>query len=186
MNLFISDITQRFEPFSKMTQRIEPSFAWLKDLSLLFFFFFLKKWPSRIEPSFSTWLKELNLLFQHDWKNWTFFLHWLKELILFKKYDLQELKLLKNMTQRIEPLFLWLKDVNILSVWLKELNFFFSKKKIQLKELNLFWIWRKEFNPFFLTMTQRIQPSFLEYDAKNWTSFFNVTLRIEPLFFWYY
>ena len=63
----------------------------------------------------------------------------------------------------------------------KNWTFFFKKKK-QLKELNLFWIWRKEFNPFFLTMTQRIQPSFLEYDAKNWTSFFNVTLRIEPLF----
>ena len=168
MNLFISDITQRFEPFSKMTQRIEPSFAWLKDLSLLLF---LKKWPSRIEPSFSTWLKELNLLFQHDWKNWTFFLHWLKELILFKKYDLQELKLLKNMTQRIEPLFLWLKDVNIFSVWLKELNFFLKKKynsknwtffEYDAKNSTLFsWLWRKEFNPLFLNMTQRIEPLFL-------------------------
>ena len=36
------------------------------------------------------------------------------------------------------------------------------------KELNLF-VRLKELNPFSLNMTQRIEPFFFEYDAKNWT-----------------
>ena len=52
----------------------------------------------------------------------------------------------------------------------------------------------KEFDPFFW-MTHRLEPSFLEYDSKNWTlfqydsqnwtCFSNTTQRIKPFFLWH-
>ena len=73
-----------------------------------------------------------------------------------------------NMTQRIEPFF----------VGLKELNFSYMTQRIE-----PFFVWLKELN--FSNMTQRIEPFFFEYDAeydtKNWT-FFCMTQELLNLF----
>ena len=94
-------LTQRIEPFSNMTQRIEllswlriELFLWLKELSSFFqndskillnttqrieLFF---EYDSKYWTSFSIWLKELNLLLANDSKTWTLFYKCLKELNL--------------------------------------------------------------------------------------------------------
>ena len=122
-------VTHRTEPFFHMIHRIEPFFStWLKELNLFFLtclinFFFCKKF------------KELNLLlsmtqriepFEHDSKNWTFFEH-----------DSQKWTLFFSITQRMEHLRVWLKELDIFSfdsknwtfcfTWLQEQNFFYSK-----------------------------------------------------------
>ena len=105
---------------------------------------------------------------------------------------------------------IWLKELNLLSKWLKELLLCFS---IWLEELNpLFWIclnelnpfvdWLRELNPvFFFNMTQRLDPlqkfdfqelnllkiwikglNFWKCDSKHWTLFFNMSQRIKPTF----
>ena len=58
--------------FEKMTHRIEPFFSiWLKELNLL------QNMTQKIEPLFKLWLEESNIfsieLFQSDLKNWTLF-----------------------------------------------------------------------------------------------------------------
>ena len=160
-------MTQRIEPFFNMTQRIEPSFEdvsmdWtfflrLNDL-ILFFFKKKKKWPSRIQPFWKIWLKELNffvlfkelnLFFENYSQNYIFFSIWLTEMWLNWTFFF-------NMTQRIEPLFF----LNMTP----EIEPFFSAC---LKEIELFTMWLKELN-FFWILTQRIE-FFLEDDAKNWT-----------------
>ena len=187
--LYFLNLTQRINwtIFSNMTKRIEPFFSNMTQSNDLFFFEydsqnwfffeydsqnwtffvpFLWIWPKnwtpfflnmthRIEPfNFWKWLTELNLLFSwlkalnlflNDSKNWTYF--W--------------------MTQRIELIFEWLKELNFLK-WLKELNFF----QFRLTEMN----------PFFFEYDQRIGLFILEFDAKNWTfCFLSMTQRIEPL-----
>ena len=178
MNLF------QFDSRIDFFQCDSKNWIWLKGLNLYF-----HSMTQRIEPSFSTWLKELNLLSKYDSKNWTFFSTMTQKIELsFRnietvswKYDskiwtsfliiwLKELNLLSdNMTQRIELFVI---------ISLKELNFFFL---MWLEELNPFYIWLKELN-FFLNLTQRIEP-FLWIWLKELNHFLNVTLRIEPLFF---
>ena len=144
----------------------------------------------RIEP-FSLNLTQRNehLFLSSDAKNWTI--------------------LSRNMTQRIEPcvkkkenrtlekgliefnLFLWTssqcdsKSWSLFSRWREELNL--SCFPIWLKELKYFLQFDSK-NCFFY-MTQRVElflnltwNFFIEYDSKNWTSFLNMTQRIDPFF----
>ena len=163
--------------FEIMTQRI---FLWKKWLKLFFernltqrigpflcltqrIVFFLK--TQRIEPFF--------LLDATNWtfclfaaKNWAFFWKLLKELNLF------------CMTLRNE----------LFQIWLTELNFFSNMtQRIYLKNIFL-----KDLNPFlfdsknwpFSNMTQRIEPFFFEYDAKNWTLLLRIWRKeLNPFFF---
>ena len=87
-----------------------------------------------------TWLKDLNPLFEHIAKNWTLvkmtqriepsFLHDSKTwAFFFKKYDLQELNLLKNMTRRIGPFLAWLKDLNLFFLIMTQRIHFFIRVK---------------------------------------------------------
>ena len=142
LNPFSFEYDSKNWNFSDMTQRIETFLRWLIELN--FFLHESKNWTffcnmtQRNEPSFATWLEQLNLLF------------YITQLI--------EPSFWKTTIQRIELLF------------------------IRLKELNLFWIWRKELNLFFANMTQRIElflffsnmtqriDLFKKHDLKNWTS----------------
>ena len=113
---------------------------------------------------------------------------------------IEQFYLIKNITQRIELLFLkitqriesfltWLKELNFFPVWLTELNFF----GIRLTEMDLFleydaknwtlisWIWRKELNRLIFENYSQNWTFFFR-DSKNWT-FFHMTQRIE-LIFW--
>ena len=114
-----------------VTQRIEPSFSWLKELNLFLrdsmnwiFFVFQRIVPlllnvtQRIESLLKNWsfLTYMNSTFfwtfSYDSKNWTFF----------------------DMTRRIEPFWMWLKELKFSTenkskngffrMWLKELKFF--------------------------------------------------------------
>ena len=104
------------------------------------------------------------------------------------------------MTQRIEPSFekFDFQELNLLKIWLKELNLFFSLTQkiapffpVWLTELNLFLIWVPEFNSSKKKKTQRIElfkkkedsknwTLFVEYDSQNWSLFLNMSQRIEP------
>ena len=106
------------------------------------------------------WLIELNLFF------WTFS-RWLKELKSFCSMTPRvQLFLCSNMSQRIDPFFFKLTELNPL--------FFFKMSQ------------RIEY--FFQKNAQRIEPLFhLNYyflhDSMNWT-FFNLTRRVESFQIW--
>ena len=164
-------LTQRIELFLTRTDRIGPfSWIWLRELNFFLGFlhvYFFQKWCRELNPFF----------FEYDAKNWTLFS--------------------LNVTQRIEPFFLWM--------WRQELELF---SWIWRKELNPFLIWSKETNFYFSDMNdskncffkQKIlnELNFLKYDSKNWTFepcvkkktqrvelfkiFFEMTHRIEPFF----
>ena len=166
-----------------MTQRIE-SFFLVKKIDTLNWTL-LFNMTHRIEPFFSTWLKELNFFFeQYDSKNCTFLCKiWLNLLNLFAQYGSKNWTLSYEKTQRIE-LFIYHDSQNwtffnlthriqpffstrvistnwTFSVWLMELNLLF---------MNLFSIWLKEMNSF-------------QYDSKKWTRF-NMTQRTELVSIW--
>ena len=114
--------------------------------------------------------KELNFFcLIYDSKNWTFFWIWFKES-----------NLLFYMTQTLFQI--WHRIGLILSIWLKELNFFNMtqriqclKKKVDAKNWTFFsWIWRKELNLSY--MTQRIEFSFEHFESKIWI-FVNMTQK---------
>ena len=214
LNIFL--VSQRIGPFLNMTQRIELFFR-LTELNLLFSVtqrivsFFIKiTW--RIEPSFFGYVSmNWTTFFVDDSKIWTlFFPYDSKTWAFFQKYDLQELNLLKNMTQRIE----------LFKYGSKNWTFPFFLKTHRIKDW-FFSIWLKAFNPPFFNLTQRIEPSFYKWledlnfllqkclkelnlswknDSKNWFSekyqsdylnflmtqrielFWNMTFRTEPFF----
>ena len=122
-----------------------------------------------------------------------------KELnFFFFQYDS---KIFFNMTRRIEPFFI---------TWLKDLVFFFTKKKTQRIWLlmthrlepsfqNIFTQkkWLEELIPFFIVTLKffffeiRIrltELNFFQYDSQNWTCFFFLNMTfffdIELFFFW--
>ena len=173
--------------FFQKSQIIDFFSVWLKELNLV-----SKK--KRLRESnflFKKWLIELNLFlwtsFQYDSKSWSLFSFWLEEL---------------------KPMFF--------SKCLKELNFSFTWATFLHDSKNwIFSMWRKDFfkltprvePTFSMTqrndfvspndsknwiMTQRMEPLFFEYDAKNWMLFvwiwrtelnpfsLNMTQRIEP------
>ena len=131
-----------------MTQRIEPFFSTChKVLTYLF-------WKIR--------LKEKNLFFQFDSKNW-----------IFVQFDSKNWMLFENMTQRMNAF--WKYDSKnwtlFLKIWLKELN----TLKICLKEFNTFWKnGLEELNPF-LNMTPRIEPLW-KHNSQKWTMFEKIWL----------
>ena len=189
IELFIKDTknwTSLYEPLLNMTQRVE-----------VFFQDDAKNWTF--------------LVFQYDSKNWTFFFKNVQgiEPLFYMNYFFTWLELnslLINTTQRVEfftkndskcwtPFWIWLKELNLFCIGLKELNFFFnhmtqriepcfvwvqnwifSKKKIHpkkwLKELNLFETWLTELNFFETKKTHRIETDLrgLPSDVQKWTT----------------
>ena len=171
---------KELNPLHKMTQRIEP--------------FFLKVWPStiepfekydskdwtllfnmtqRIEPSFHKWLEDLNFLLQICLIESNFFLkkkkkRWLQELIFWKYQSKYRNFIL--MTQRIELFFL--KNMTHGTE-----PFFHVTHGIE----PFFPTWLIVIESFFFDMTQRIEP-FLEYDSKSWKFFMNFWLKELNLF----
>ena len=200
-----------------MTQRIDPFFFEYDAKNWTFFFFNITQ---RIEPlfeydsknwiSFWVWLKKSNFFFfEYDSMNRTHFLEcesnwnfWLKNSqkkknkIDFFTWPEESNPLFFNMTQRIEPFSIGLKDSMLFSLtqrielclnrtdrigpfflnmtqrieifsWFFYMSTFF---KNDAENWTLFlWIWRKELNPFFF-----------ECDVKNLIFFLNMTQRIEP------
>ena len=178
------------------SQRIEPPFfqydstnrtpffcMWLMFSYVLKnrFFIWLKEWylTQRLEIYvFEIWFKEL--FFYDDSQTWSFF---------SKKYDAKNF-FLKNMSQRIEPFFVWLKELNPFLYDSKNWTLFVWRKRIEpvcfeydaenwtfflicRKELSFFFFakfWLKELSHFFLNRTERIE-------------LFYMTYRIEPLLF---
>ena len=126
----------------------------------------------RIEPCFLI----------YDSKTWA----------LFQKYDLQELNLLKNVIQRIEPFFLNMTYRNFKSWFVlfkydsqnsKSWTFLQMTRRLELSSRNL----SQRIIPFW-KMTRRIgflkniknKDTFSFDDSKNWTFFWNITHRTEP------
>ena len=119
-------------------------------------------------------------------RTWLFFFQY--ESKVFSKW-VEELNSFLNMTHRIDPFSIGLKDLMLFSltqrielfltrtdrigpfswIWLRELNFFLGFLHVY-----FFQKWCRELNPFFF-----------EYDAKNWTFFFLWMWRKElnPFFF---
>ena len=151
-------MTQRIELFEE-TQWIE-YFLWSKELNLFCWMwskeFFCWMWPEELNHCWKTW--RIDPFHQHDWELnpfWTF------------SYDSKKWTFFE-MTQRIKPFWMWLKELN-----------FFYKKWVQEW---IFRMWLKELKFSNMTLTE-LNISFLEYDAQNWTSLFsNMTHRIEHLF----
>ena len=141
-----------------MTQRIGPFLFWKNDSKNWTFLYdsknrthflmwlfskkskielFSKKWPKELNFAWLG-LTELDPFLEYDSENWNFFLvflHVSKNWTFFKN-DAENWTLFSlNMTQRIEPFFLWIRR--------KEFEFFYMTQKIE---------------PFS-DMTQRIEPS---------------------------
>ena len=137
-NLFF-DMTHRIELiFSNMTERID------------FFQYDSKNW-------FLTMIQRIQCLKKNiDTKTWAFFLNydaknwtfptWLKELNLLSNSLNQRFALcfFFNLTQRVEILSIWLKELNFFKWWLKELNFLMTERierfffRCDSKEMNRF------------------------------------------------
>ena len=174
-------MTQRIEAYWIITQRIESSCSWLKELNL--FFFEETQWIEYFcDP------KNFTFFVECDPKNWTFFVecdpkNWIivekhEELILFTKMT-ENWTLFEpfHMTRRNEHFLKWLKELNLFECDSKNWNF--STKSVQEW---IFRMWLKELKFFNMTLTE-LNISFLENDAQNWTSLFsNMTHRIEHLF----
>ena len=157
------NMTQKIE-FLRLTQKID--FFMIERSECCF----QRKLTQSIEPSF----------FQDNSQNWN-----------SVQYDST---LLKNITQRIEPFWkIWRKELIFFSIWLKTMNLLFNMTQKNEYELIT------ELNSFFGQMSQRIEnmshrifSSSEKYDSQNWTFFwhdspnwillFNMTHRIEPIF----
>ena len=147
--------------------------------------------------------KNWTLLKKYDSKNSTFFVTWLKEFnffmtqrieLFFWKYYLQELNfflstthitdLFVNTTHIIEPFlnmtqpffWIWLKELNLSGMRLKELSFFF---RMWLTELSLFYVTHR-IEPFLWLKELNL---FSKIRLRDWTLLFNTTQRIEHYFF---
>ena len=187
---FFGKMTQIFEPFFNMTQRIdffhiipiiEP---YLKIGSQNWFFksysknrFFFQKKLIELKELNLSWLslKRLNFFcWKYDSKNWTFF---------FSQFDS------KNCS------FFFFHDSNTWTffTWLKELNFLFLRDS---NTWTFFWIYfSKKWTLFFsglkvFSSKKNSQNSFFfESDPQNWFlwiepfNFLNMTQRIEPFNF---
>ena len=196
---------------------MNPFWIWRNELNSLW------TWLERIEPlfeydsknwiSFWVWLKKSNFFFFWIRLNESnpFFWMWLKKIEILVEKIVKKFKMFFymtrrigpaffNMTQRIEPFSIWLKDLIFIQCDPKNWTFFW----LGLTELDPFsWIWLRELNfswffsclqelNFFSKMTQRIEPFFFEFDAKNlnpfpiWLKeldpFLNMTRRIQHFF----
>ena len=125
--------------------------------------------------------QKIDIFFEYDSKNWTFFSIWHKEIELFCWMRLKELNLFS----------MWFKEFFLTKMTLSILPFLKYDSRIELFLKNydsqnwtlpinmthrmepFFSIWLKELNPF-RNITQRTEP-FSTYDSKNWT-FFSIEL----------
>ena len=197
--------------FLNMNQWNEPSLTWLEERN---FFQKKKKMTQRIEISWA-WLKEL-IFFECDSKNWIFeFLSKKKKptqrIELFSKIRYKELNFFSiwlkdffNMTRRIEPFFLtWLKDcflskktqriwlflrltdLNLLKIFFRKndsknwslfftttlkMEFFWSTNTTHRTDFFFFSIRLKELNFFENDFFRHWTFFFFEYNSKNWNS----------------
>ena len=155
---------------------------WLKELNL--FRLDSKIWCYSVWPKelnfFWLGLTELDPFLEYDSENWIF--SWVFYMSTFFKNDAENWTLFSlNMTQRIEPFFLWM--------WRKELNPFFFECDVKnwnffleydAKNWTLFLFEAKKRTFISLIwMTPRIVFSNKKY-SMNWT-FWNMTQRIEHL-----
>ena len=192
-------MTLRIEPDWIITQRIESSFSWLKELNPLkrlnelnIFVIqrivlsllnviqriesFLLNVTQRIESLLKNmknsliWSKERIEILWYDTKDWIFLI-WLTEPNTF------------NITQRIESFSPIDSKKWTFSNWLKEVNFFIWQNRTQ--RFDFFWYDSKNRTLFlnttqriehFFNMTQRIE-LFSSSDSKKWT--FNLT-KYDP------
>ena len=157
-----------------MTQRNWILFCVKKRLKELNFFFW--NWAHRKELNpLLIWLKELKSFFA-VWRQWV------------------QLFLCSDMTQRVGPFFEYdSKNSTFFLPWLERIEPFFFK--YDSNTWTFVWVWLKEVTqrsePSFMNFTQRIElffvnttqrsESFFEHDSKKWT-FLNITQRIEPFF----
>ena len=205
LNSFFLNTTQRIEPFfecdsnwnfwlkisqknSKLIFSHDPKnrtrffSIWLKELNL--FRLDSKIWCYSVWPKelnfFWLGLTELDPFLEYDSENWIF--SWVFYMSTFFKNDAENWTLFSlNMTQRIEPFFLWM--------WRKELNPFFFECDVKnwnffleydAKNWTLFLFEAKKRTFISLIwMTPRIVFSNKKY-SMNWT-FWNMTQRIEHL-----
>ena len=170
------DLTQRFYLFS-LTPRIE-----------LFFWLGL----TELDPFSWIWLRELKFSwFFSCLQELNFFQKWRRELDPFSLNLTQRIEPFSDMTQRVGPFFLnmtWRIQPFVYHDS-KELNLSFVK--IWFKYLNLRLSMTQRSEPSFMNFTQRIElffvnmthrsESFFAHDSKKWT-FLNITQRIEPFF----
>ena len=172
LNFFWKILTQRIELFFflNITQRIEPFYD-SKNWTIE------KKRPKEIEHSLFNLTLRIEPLFNLTQKNWTLFVWFMtrKNWTFFVWFMTRRIEHFSEFDSKNRTFFFtWLKHFFkiwhriglILSIWLKELNFFQYDSKNSMFEKKG---WRKELNLFFLNMTQRIEP-FL-HDSKNWIFF---------------
>ena len=182
--------------------------TWLKEVNFFFFgkslkelnFFF--QYDSQNWTFFNTntthrngliswiWRKELNPLFlEYDAKSWTVWFLKMTHRIEPSFFVTRRIELFfLHMTQRIEVIFEWLKELNFFSVSTHRIELFLEQDS---RNWTLFFKMTLRFEPFFsLSMTQRIEPfsdttwliePLFLYDPKNWT-FFKKTQRNERFF----
>ena len=179
-------MTQRIEPFFEYDSKNWKIFMifWLKELNLFWIWLenvnFSLNVTHRIELFYR--LKEMSSFFQndkdfveYDSKNRTFVWICPKELNLFWNFtqwiEHSAQKDSKNWTLKDylnNKTFLWIGELGLFSIWLKELNLF---SKISLKNYWPFLTWLTELN------------SFLEHDSQNWSFFEEYdSLRLNPSF----
>ena len=203
IELFSLNLTQRFEPFFwiwrkalNMTQRIEPLF----------------EYDSKNWISFWVWFKESNFFFEYDSMNRTHFFECDSKIEILVEKIVKKFKMFFymsrrirpaffNMTQRIEPFSIWLKDL-IYSVWHQELNFFFEYDSMNRShffecdsKIEIFgwksqkWIfsifWKLKIDSFH--MTRRIEPAFSTWLRElnyfwNWLKVFLMDSKNRTLF----
>ena len=193
-NIFLNE-SKSWTPFWIWLKELTPfSLIWRKELNLFFF-----NITQRIEPFFLSMIqrieslseydskkKKSNSFFEYDSMNRTLFFLNVSQIEIFgwkivkkNKIDFftwpeESNPLFFNMTQRIEPFSIGLKDSMLFSL----------TQRIELCLNRTYTI-----GPFFLNMTQRIEifswffymSTFFKNDADNWTLFsLNMTQRIEP------
>ena len=195
---FFLNTTQWIDPiFLNATQKLKFSVEKVKNE---FFSIFWKlkidsfHMTRRIEPAFSTWLRELN----YFWNWLKVFFNGLEESNPFFQYDSTNRTFLKcdsffKMIQRTEPLFGGITQrigldsktwTLCFSNLIPRIGLILMTPRLEASFLNYV---TKNF--FWKKMTQRIGPKFLTqryvflYDSKNW--FFCMTQRIETFFFEY-
>ena len=190
-----------------MTHRIEPLFeydsknwisfwVWLKESN----FFWSEKdsqnwtllFTHRNEHLFSIWREEMNLSCFPTWLKELNFFDWLKKKNWtgFLEYDSKNWeRILSKMTRRIELFF---------SIRLNELNLFleydpqnwtffqYDWKNSELfknyDSLNWTFLQKKMTQRMFWKVKNVSKNWFFEYNSQNWTLFFDMTYRIEPIF----
>ena len=184
-----------------MTQRIEISWAWVKELN--FWVFCQKKKKKR--------LKELSFHQKYDTKNWTFFQYdskifsnmtrriqpfcitWLKDLVFFTKKNSKNLtfygsqtwtffsKYFPEMTRRIDPFFtMTLKMEFFFEVRIRITELFFS---IRITELIFFFFEYDFFSKLNFFFWIRLEELKFSNTTRIQLFFSDMTQRIEPFLF---